>query len=98
MASGLVKQRGESYLHLEEGEESGLTVRTFTAGPVSASEEATERAEGAEVDSELCTALAALTRRLRAAGHEPDLASASARHESAKEKALSLESQTLNPP
>ncbi|CAE7325157.1 unnamed protein product [Symbiodinium necroappetens] len=93
VASGLVKQRGESYLHLEEGEESGLTVRTFTAGPVSASEEAT-RAEGAEVDSELCTALAALTRRLRAAGHEPDLASASARHESAKEKALSLESHS----
>lgn len=94
VASGLVKQRGESYLHLEEGEESGLTVRTLTAGPVSASEEATERAEGAEVDSELCTALAALTRRLRAAGHEPDLASASARHESAKEKALSLESHS----
>ena len=60
MASGLVKQRGESYLHLEE--EGGFTVRTFTAGPVLASgatEEGTERAtEGAEVDSELCRALA----------------------------------------
>lgn len=96
VASGLVKQRGESYLHLEE--EGGFTVRTFTAGPVLASgatEEGTERAtEGAEVDSELCRALASLTRQLRAAGHEPDLASASARHESAKEKALSLQSHS----